>query len=321
MRPLLFLITGLCLFISCKPQSNVNASESRAPVKVPVRLSFEREISGKLLGFDLKRPSGLAVDPQQDLFIVDAGNHRLIKLDKSLEPVKDYGGFGAGIGRFNNPSDVTIDRGLNLYLLDAGNHRVVRLDINLNYVDAIQPEDDPRAVINNQGLLTGVVVSPIGEITVADSDNSRLIRLDNFNRFSRYIGDFSYGKGALQTPLRLAIDRDGELFAADAGNARIAVYDDYGNFLHAFGADTLNYPASVCAAPNGIIWVGDQQLNLVMAFSSDGRLLFSTADAGGQADHFSHIEAITSAPDDLLYLADSGNNRVMVYRILYEDNR
>lgn len=321
MRARLILILGFAFSLSCGPRSDHTASEAWIPVKVPVRLYFEREVSGRILGSDLKRPDGLALDLQGNLFITDAGNNRIIKFDKTGEPVKDYGGYGSGVGRFSNPADIAVDRGLSLYLLDAGNHRVVRLDMNLNYVDTIQPEDDPQAVVNNQGLLTGIAVSPLNEITVADFDNSRLIRLDNFNRFNRYIGDFAYGKGALQSPLGLAVDGDGRLYAADAGNSRIAVYDDYGNYLYPLGADTLMYPSAVCVAANGIIWVGDRRMNLIMAFAPDGKLLFSAGAATGDNFTFSGIEALAASSDDFLYVADSGNNRVMVYRIIYEENR
>jgi hypothetical protein len=312
----------LAVLISCGPSRQKQLeSEIRQPSKIPIRLSFEREISGRLLGYELKHPSGVALDRQGNLYIADAGNHRILKLNSALEPIKDYGGYGGGVGRLSNPSDIVVDRGLNVYLLDCGNRRVVQLDINLNYVDEVIPEDDPKAIVANQGLLTGLVLSPMGEIIVADYDNSRLIRMDNFRRFESYIGDFGYGSGALQNPLGISADGAGRMYVADAGNRRIAVYDDYGNYLMRFGDDTLKTPSAVETGPNNLVWVVDRQLNAVLAFSHSGKLLFGTGGTGRDDNTFTDIEALAVSPDSLLYIADSGNNRVMVYRIIYGENQ
>ncbi len=313
------------VLLSCHSSSPPIPAETETPVKVPRQLVFEREVSGRVMAYDLKRPSGLALSVTGDLYISDTGNHRLIKLDRRLNPVRDYGGYGSGIGKFQNPEDIVIDRGLNLYVLDTGNRRVVQLDANLNYVDDFKAEDDPEEIISTLGKLSGVQVSSLGEITVADYDNSRLIRMDNFKRFSRYIGDFGYGEGSLLNPLGLAADKKGRIYVADAGNGRIAVYDDYGNYLFRFGRDKLGCPSAVAVSPTGIIWVSDMERQSLFAFGLDGRLLMQMGGGGAGAARdeyeFNNVEAIAVSPDGYLYVADSGNNRVLVYRIIYEENR
>ncbi len=318
MRAIGFILM-LPLIISCSVRSPGPARPSGKAARVPVRLELVREISGRILGYDLNHPSGVAVDAAGNLYIDDTGNHRIIKLDARLEPIKDYGGYGGGIGQFISPEDVIIERGLNLYVLDTGNRRIVRLDANLNYVDEIFPEDDPEEIISNAARPSGIHISSLGEITVADYDNSRLIRMDNFNRFSRYIGDFGYGRGALLNPLGIAGDPDGRIYVADGGNGRVAVYDDYGNYLYDIGADSLMTPSAVTVSPYGVVWVGDRESRALFAFSRAGDVLFSIGGEKGQNGfRFSDIESLAVSKDGRLFVADSGNNRIMVYSIAYE---
>jgi tripartite motif-containing protein 71 len=301
------------------PQT-INLS-AKSPARVPGGLVLDHTISGNILGFDLKRPSGLAANSQGDIYIADGGNNRIIRLDKHLQPVRDLGGFGEGYGRFQEPGDLVMDRDLNLYVLDGGNRRVVQLDANLGFVDIITPEDAPNELMSNLGRLTGLAVLSFGEIVVADYDNSRLIRLDNTRHFSRYIGDFGYGAGALLNPQGIALDREGRIYVADGGNGRIAVYDNYGNFIGGIGRDVLERPSAVTVDNDGFIWVGDQASQTLYLFAPDGKLLRQVSQAGDDGQSFSDIEALSLTPDGVLYVADSGHNRILVYHIVYEESR
>jgi len=321
MRAML-LCSCLLLLISCAAHDPGAAlSESKSPARIPVEVVFEKEIAGRILAYDLQHPSGVAVDAQGNLYVSDTDNHRLIKFDNQYQPVRDYGGYGGGIGKFINPADIIVDRGLNLYVLDTGNRRIVHLDAKLNFIEEIIPEDDPDEIISNRGILSGLQISPLGEITVADYDNSRLIKMDNFNRFSRYLGGFGYGRGALLNPQDLAMGDDGRTYVADAGNGRIAIYDDYGNYLGDIGSGRLKMPVALAVSKYGTIWVADREGPGLYAFAPDGRLLMHLDSAGIKEYSFAGIEAMTVSPDGRLYFADGGRNRIMVFRIVYEGSR
>jgi DNA-binding beta-propeller fold protein YncE len=316
------LVLGSFLALSCAGRGpGVSTSKEVLPDRIPIQLSLEKEISGRVMGYDLLHPAGVAVDAQGNLYISDSDNHRLIQFDRQFNPVREFGGYGSDAGRFISPEDIVVDRGLNVYVLDTGNRRIVQLDARLNYVEEISPQDDSAEIISNRGKLSGLVISPSGELTVADYDNSRLIKMDNFNRFSRYVGDFGYGRGALLNPMGLAIDRKDRTYVADAGNGRIAVYDDYGNYLSEIGRGLLRRPAAVAVSPYGTVWVADQDLGEILAFGADGRLLFRTGQSDMKSEDLSGVTAIAVSADDLLYVADGKHSRVLIFRIVYEGNR
>ncbi len=99
-------------------------------------------ISGTILGRQLAHPVGITSDDRGNLYLVDAGNNRLIKFDSDLRPVRDAGGFGYAEGLLNGPTHIEIDNNLNLYVSDPGNQRVSIYDASLNFAEVVSLIDD-----------------------------------------------------------------------------------------------------------------------------------------------------------------------------------
>ena len=70
-----------------------------------------------------QRPVAVAVDPDGDLYVVDAGQHRIQKFDAAGKFLTAWGGFGPHAGLFGHPADVAWHEG-RVYVADADNHRV-----------------------------------------------------------------------------------------------------------------------------------------------------------------------------------------------------
>src|SRR5438477_440189 len=71
-----------------------------------------------------RHPSGVAVDGQGNIYVVEQENHRVQKLSAAGEPLAQWGRQGRGPGEFDGPSAVAVDEQGNLYVADAGNDRV-----------------------------------------------------------------------------------------------------------------------------------------------------------------------------------------------------
>ncbi len=313
-----------CLLISCGgnppeiKESHLTVSPSVSKYQVPVALDYLNTIGGQIYSSALAVPSGLGIDAQGNIYVSDADNHRIIKFDREFKPVNQYGGYGSGVGRLSNPQGIVIDRGLNIYVLDEGNGRVVHLDANLNYVEEIIPVNDSNEIISTFSRYTGLSISSMGEVTVADYDNSRLIRMDNFFEFSRYIGDFGYGRGALLNPMNIITDKKGNLLVADAGNGRISMYDEFGNYKKSFGEEQLNRPTALTSFSDGTIWVADEEKDSLYIFDPSFRFLASLGYPDVLETGFDGITGLGQLRDDRVIIADSGNDRLLVYHIIYE---
>jgi DNA-binding beta-propeller fold protein YncE len=76
----------------------------------------------------LRRPEGVAIDHDGNLWVADYGRDRVVKFAPDGRPLLSWGGRGSGLGEFVGPKGVAIDPSSgHLYVADTGNARVQRL--------------------------------------------------------------------------------------------------------------------------------------------------------------------------------------------------
>lgn len=78
--------------------------------------------------------------------------------------------------------------------------------------------------------------------------------------------------GALSAPQDLFL-RDGLIYVADTGHARIAVFDYDGNLVSTIGDGILEQPTGVYVTSEGIVYVADKGACLVDKFDADGNFV------------------------------------------------
>lgn len=110
----------------------------------------------------------------------------------------------------------------------------------------------------------------------------------------------------------------GEVFVADGGGRRIAVYDSNGQFLREFdGRDApgerLVQPSAVLVGPDTLVYVADKEANRVSVFRTDGSFVDSWGGTGSGSGQFSGPAAIVLTADGQVVVADRFNNRIQVF--------
>ncbi len=91
---------------------------------------FGSEGSGK---DEFKSPRGIACDVEGNVYVVDAGNNRVVHLfnpKRKVSWVKAFDGAGEGIDGLQSPEQVGLDENGLIYVTDAGNRRIVVFDKN-----------------------------------------------------------------------------------------------------------------------------------------------------------------------------------------------
>lgn len=91
----------------------------------PLSYTFYAEING--IDYEcgpFRDPQDIFVDKQGNLFVVDSGNDRIVKFDKSHSFVAVLGNEA----ELNEPEGVFVDKEGNIYVADTGNSRILKLD-------------------------------------------------------------------------------------------------------------------------------------------------------------------------------------------------
>ena len=191
------------------------------------------------------------------------GGSRLFEFDGAGRFVRELGqdvyGFNAAIGLRVDPQD-------NVWTIDAAANQIVNFDRDgrVALVLGRKPEAIPvrpaAPAGNARGGGAGGAGTPgstfsrpadvawdrDGNIYVADGigSNNRVARFDKDGRFLAQWGSTGTGPGQFDGVKAIAVDPQGRVYVADAGNQRIQVFDAAGTFTREFGG--FGTPLAMC---------------------------------------------------------------------------
>jgi len=154
------------------------------------------------------------------------------------------------------------------------------------------------------------------------SDGDRLyvadpgLSLVHFFDFSerRYMQIRSAKDWALESPVGVAVDGDGQIFITDSVLRRVFTFNKYGQYIGDIGSSDLFERPTGIALHNDQIYVVDTQGHCVKVFSHDGgQLLFQFGKNGLKDGEFHYPTHIFASVDGHLYITDSLNFRVQIF--------
>ncbi len=220
------------------------------------------------------------VDAYGNIVVLDT-DHNVVRLySKERVLLREIGGSGWENDQFDRPAGLWARNGIDIFVADYGNHRIQRFDRKLNFISSFSTRESSNPD-ERFGYPTDVALSRLGDLYICDSENSRIIKVNRFNKVERSFGGFDAGKGRLHRPTRLHLGPKDFVYVLD-GN-RIVVFDSFGNYIH--DLEALTKPASFYADSDGIVVLDE---NGLYCFDYEERSVRSIP-----------IGAITERPDDV----------------------
>jgi sugar lactone lactonase YvrE len=236
----------------------------------------------------LRFPSGVVVDRQDNLLIVDTYSARIRKVSPDGTAVTLVGdgvdGF-AGDGspavqaRLYYPTAAALDPSGNLFIADTGNQRIRKVDptgVITTYAGAGAPGFAGDGGDAKQARLhepRGLAVDRDGNLFIADSYNHRVRKVSPDGTITTvagtgtrgFAGDGGHAKSAqLDGPEGVAVDSAGNLFIADSANHRVRkvtpdgiITTVAGGAEGTFVAVPLRYPEGLAIDRTGNLYIAD----------------------------------------------------------------
>ena len=254
-------------------------------------------------GVVLNTPVGLAFDAAGSLYIADANNQVVRKVDTAgnVTAVAGSGTQGfAGDGgpatsaALDTPLGVVVDGSGNLYIADAHNQRIRVVSATTGNITTLAGNgtagfsgDGGAASSASLALPTAVALDSAGNLYIADTNNHRIRKV------------------AIATGIITTVAGNGQQFFSGDGGAAIAA--------------GLDSPNGVAVDSAGRIYIADthnQRIRLVATdgtistFSGTGAAGFGGDGASAAAASLAHPTALALDAQGNVYIADSNNQRI-----------
>lgn len=305
-------------------------------------------INGVTLASQFDGPKGMDIDGTGVLYIADADNHVIRKIE-APGIVSTHAGLGtpgtangaAASAQFENPGGVAVDSVGNVFVADKGNHVIRKIDTGGNVTTFAGQMDIPGFADNTGTLAQFNQPSDIGidgsdNLYVADLVNNRIRKITPAAVVTTLAGQaapgFTDNTGALaqfDQPRALDVDGAGNVYVASLGNDAIRKVTSAGVVTTLSGDGTaglvngagvsarFNDPSGVAVDSAGNVYIADKSNHVIRKVTAAG--ITSTFAGNGTSGltnglktnaQFFEPTGIVVRADDNILVGDKDNHRI-----------
>jgi hypothetical protein len=257
------------------------------------------------------------------------GGSRLFQFDRNGKFVREIGKDTYG---FMVASQVRVDSSDNIWVVDEMTNMVIKFDPQGRVVMLLGRKAENVNVPARGGRggtgagqptdlfdrPTDVAWDAAGNIFVADGlGNARVAKFDKSGKFVKSWGKKGTATGEFADVRSIAVDAQGNVYAADGGNKRVQVFDNDGNFKTAI--DNVGNAQAICMTkgPNQVLYVSNSNPpndidrdGEIYKMRLDGTMVGKFGKAGKLPKEFGTVNAIDCRDENTLYVGEIGNLRV-----------
>ena len=297
-----------------------------------------------------KHPTDLSIDSEGNLWVVDSFNNRIQVFSAEGAYLDRFGTAGGNDGQLDAPQGIDVDTEGNVWIADSRNDRIEKWQIpryvlkhSSVYASSLGDEGNGGGELQHPG---DVALGSEGNLWLADEQNNRIEEFDESGEFVEAFGwhvndtaveasgseaeknlctaasgdtcqagEAGSATGYLNRPASLAIDANGDVLVADAGNSRVEKFDSDGKCLSQFGSEgpgkgQFREPEGIAIDSHGNIWVSDTYNGRVQEFDETGELIRIVGSYGFDPGQMGEPTGIDIGPGGNVWIADWLDDRI-----------
>lgn len=284
------------------------------PEDLEIRKSWLRrvwEVIAGSTGVQIRRPYGVAVDPDGRLYVADSTGRVVHVFDRKEQSYRVIERIGPR--RFEMPIGVAAAADGTVFVSDSELRTVAVFAKNGKLLrelgrDLLRP--------------TGLALSPGGDrLYVVDTLGHQVAIFDRGGSWLGAFGERGTGPGELNFPTNIAVDRSGLVYVSDTMNFEVKIFSADGKPLGSFGrlgdgSGDLARPKGIGVDSEGHVYVVEGIHDVFQIFDRQGRFLLAVGGTGAGAGQFWLPMGLHIDREDRIYVADAYNSRVQIFQYL-----
>lgn len=241
------------------------------------------------------------------MFIVDAGARAIYRYNLTTKAIQTVGQAG---GQFmGEPSGIHVESDMSFYVADPTGKQVLYFDQYGNFIRRFTDLPNlarPVDVVSDETM---------GNVYVADGTYSHIVVFSKSGQALSAIGSRGRGPGKFRTITAMTKER-GSLFVSDRLELPLQEIDIVsGGFRNSFGQGQVVWPTALTVDKLGRLFVSDRSDNTIKVFDNS-RLVATIGGTGSAPGRFRLVTDMWLSDQNMLYVADSLNRRVQVFRVV-----
>ena len=267
-----------------------------SPFTVPVKSSemCERQMSS----IRVPQPWGIVINHRNEIIVSENNNHCVSVFHPSGKKLRSFGTHGSNYGQLNRPMGLAVDDEDNILVADSKNNRIQKFSADGRFLDAFLGISSPTDIAFSSISGRIYVVNQSIYVQIFDLNLTILGNLTGlFNaKLSGYSG--------------VECDKYGRVYLAVSGiKKRIDIFSADNSFLNSFGGvlGFLCIPHSIAINSRDALSLSDCNGEKIRVFTLEGEPLGSFSGVLNSAHGIAFDDC------DVLYVCDTGNNRICIF--------
>lgn len=269
--------------------------------------------AGKLRG-QFRSPAGIKVSAFGIIYVADSMNMR-------VQIFFPKGVYAGQIALTSAPQGLDLDRQGNLYILLPELGRISKYSARGKWQATIAGAQNGK---NYSQYGVSLFVDHRGDIYLVEDKEESIKKFSGNGSLLASVGSEGKGRGQFNNPSGLFVDARDRLYVADTRNKRIQVFTVSGAPRKSMEATREAPPRVIFQAAHtaqpGIIDLLVQDDRLIYLYDKNNQLILKASptkvigEAGRESGQFKLPKSVYQAEDGRIYVADTGNNRVQVFK-------